>query len=100
MTVTPTPPRNAIDSPAARTPRKRRRLTVVTAKMPSGIADASSQKEPHWMAQPFCARLGYSFFCGVVREAEGGDEFGASREHEAGVDEGKEQQIWAWVAFY
>jgi hypothetical protein len=46
MTVTPTPPRNAIDSPAARTPRKRRRLTVVTMKMPGGIADAGSQKEP------------------------------------------------------
>jgi hypothetical protein len=38
------PPRNAMFVPAARTPMKCRRLTVVTAKIPKGIADPNRKK--------------------------------------------------------
>jgi hypothetical protein len=49
------PPRKAIDYPAARTPRNRRRLVVAAMKTQSGIAEASSKKEPHLMDPPLAA---------------------------------------------
>jgi hypothetical protein len=38
------PPRRAIFVPTARTPRKRKRLAVVTAKIPKGTAEPNRKK--------------------------------------------------------
>src|SRR6266702_820846 len=50
------PPKSAMFVPAALTPMKRRRLTMVTANSPKGTAEANKKKLLTRTADGFCAK--------------------------------------------